>query len=69
MPRFSVIVPTFGVAGHLARALDSVLTQSFGDVELIPVCDAPDSPAAAVAAAYAARDPGWPRSIHRLRAG
>ncbi|MER5384747.1 CDP-glycerol glycerophosphotransferase family protein [Streptomyces sp. NPDC002688] len=57
MPRFSVIVPTFGVAGHLARALDSVLTQSFGDVELIPVCDAPDSPAAAVAAAYAARDP------------
>ncbi|MET9411715.1 CDP-glycerol glycerophosphotransferase family protein [Streptomyces sp. NPDC002935] len=57
MPRFSVIVPTFGVAGRLARALDSVLTQSFGDVELIPVCDAPDSPAAAVAAAYAARDP------------
>ncbi|WP_406366347.1 CDP-glycerol glycerophosphotransferase family protein [Streptomyces sp. NBC_00645] len=57
MSRFSVIVPTFGVAGHLARALDSVLTQSFGDVELIPVCDAPDSPAAAVAAAYAARDP------------
>jgi CDP-glycerol glycerophosphotransferase (TagB/SpsB family) len=57
MPRFSVIVPTFGVAGHLARALDSVLAQSFGDFELIPVCDAPDSPAAAVAAAYAARDP------------
>ncbi|MGW3662943.1 CDP-glycerol glycerophosphotransferase family protein [Streptomyces sp. NPDC005141] len=57
MPRFSVIVPTFGVAGHLARALDSVLTQSFGGFELIPVCDAPDSPAAAVAAAYAARDP------------
>ncbi|MFD6490949.1 CDP-glycerol glycerophosphotransferase family protein [Streptomyces sp. NPDC060188] len=57
MPRFSVIVPTFGVAGRLSHALDSVLTQSFGDVELIPVCDGPDSPAAAVAAGYAARDP------------
>ncbi|MFD7679834.1 CDP-glycerol glycerophosphotransferase family protein [Streptomyces sp. NPDC060187] len=57
MPRFSVIVPTFGVAGRLSHALDSVLTQSFGDVELIPVCDEPDSPAAAVAAGYAARDP------------
>lgn len=57
MPRFSVIVPTFGVAGRLSHALDSVLTQSFGDVELIPVCDEPDSPAATVAAGYAARDP------------
>ncbi|MET7738609.1 CDP-glycerol glycerophosphotransferase family protein [Streptomyces sp. NPDC005385] len=57
MPRFSVIVPTFGVAGRLSHALDSVLTQSFGDVELIPVCDGPDSPAAAVAAGYAVRDP------------
>ncbi|MEU9209425.1 bifunctional glycosyltransferase family 2 protein/CDP-glycerol:glycerophosphate glycerophosphotransferase [Streptomyces sp. NPDC048415] len=56
MPRFSVIVPTHGVAGRLAHALDSVLTQSYGDFELIPVCDAPDSPAGTVAAAYAARD-------------
>lgn len=55
MPRFSVIVPTHGVAGRLAQALDSVLTQSFGDFKLIPVCDAPDSPAGTVAASYAAR--------------
>ncbi|MET7698987.1 CDP-glycerol glycerophosphotransferase family protein [Streptomyces sp. NPDC005485] len=56
MPRFSIIVPTHGVAGRLSRALDSVLAQSFGDFELIPVCDAPDAPAWAVAAEYAARD-------------
>ncbi|MEU1460996.1 CDP-glycerol glycerophosphotransferase family protein [Streptomyces sp. NPDC005727] len=56
MPRFSIIVPSHGVAGRLSQALDSVLGQSFGDLELIPVCDAPDSPAAAVAAAYAGRD-------------
>ncbi|MFJ4617746.1 CDP-glycerol glycerophosphotransferase family protein [Streptomyces sp. NPDC088812] len=57
MPRFSIIVPSHGVAGRLSLALDSVLAQSFGDFELLPVCDAPGTPAADVAAGYAARDP------------
>ncbi|MEU2352161.1 CDP-glycerol glycerophosphotransferase family protein [Streptomyces misionensis] len=57
MPRFSIIVPSHGVAGRLSEALDSVLGQSFGDLELIPVCDGPDAPAAEVAAGYAGRDP------------
>ncbi|MGW0841325.1 bifunctional glycosyltransferase/CDP-glycerol:glycerophosphate glycerophosphotransferase [Streptomyces sp. NPDC002787] len=56
MPRFSIIVPTHGVEGRLSLALDSVLAQPFGDFELIPVHDAPDSPAGAVTAAYATRD-------------
>ncbi|MFG3011395.1 CDP-glycerol glycerophosphotransferase family protein [Streptomyces cinerochromogenes] len=56
MPRFSIIVPSHGVTGRLSQALDSVLGQSFGDLQLIPVCDAPDAPAAEVAAGYAERD-------------
>ncbi|MFF8932755.1 CDP-glycerol glycerophosphotransferase family protein [Streptomyces longwoodensis] len=56
MPRFSIIVPSHGVAGRLSLALDSVLAQSFGDLELIPVCDGPGAPAATLAAGYAARD-------------
>ncbi|MEU5522400.1 CDP-glycerol glycerophosphotransferase family protein [Streptomyces sp. NPDC047860] len=56
MPRFSIIVPSHGVAGRLGQALDSVLAQSFGDFELIPVCDAPGSPAADVAGEHAERD-------------
>ncbi|MFD8524723.1 CDP-glycerol glycerophosphotransferase family protein [Streptomyces capillispiralis] len=56
MPRFSIIVPSHGVAGRLGQALDSVRAQSFGDFELIPVCDAPGSPAADVAARHAERD-------------
>ncbi|MEV5907248.1 glycosyltransferase, partial [Streptomyces sp. NPDC052127] len=56
MPRFSIIVPSHGVAGRLSLALDSVLAQSFGDFELIPVSDAPGTPAAALAAGYARRD-------------
>ncbi|MFF4753019.1 CDP-glycerol glycerophosphotransferase family protein [Streptomyces sp. NPDC002514] len=57
MPRFSIIVPSHGVAGRLSQALDSVLAQSFGDLELIPVCDGPGTPAADVAGTYAERDP------------
>ncbi|MFJ6987684.1 MULTISPECIES: CDP-glycerol glycerophosphotransferase family protein [unclassified Streptomyces] len=57
MPRFSIVVPSHGVAGRLSLALDSVLAQCFGDFELIPVCDGPGVPAAGVAAGYAARDP------------
>ncbi|WP_406459314.1 CDP-glycerol glycerophosphotransferase family protein [Streptomyces sp. NBC_01622] len=56
MPRFSIIVPSHGVAGRLSQALDSVLAQSYGDFELIPVCDAPGSPAGDVADAHAGRD-------------
>ncbi|MGW1723270.1 bifunctional glycosyltransferase/CDP-glycerol:glycerophosphate glycerophosphotransferase [Streptomyces sp. NPDC002306] len=56
MPRFSIIVPSHGVEGRLSLALDSVLAQSFGDFELIPVCDAPDAPGADVAVGYAERD-------------
>ncbi|ARP70504.1 CDP-glycerol:glycerophosphate glycerophosphotransferase [Streptomyces pluripotens] len=69
MPRFSIIVPSHGVAGRLSQALDSVLDQSFGDLQLIPVCDAPEAPVAGgppcssavgapgeIAAGYAERD-------------
>jgi len=57
MPRFSVIVTAQGLAGRLPTALDSVLTQSFTDFELITACETPDSPAATVTGEYAARDP------------
>ncbi|MDX3643122.1 CDP-glycerol glycerophosphotransferase family protein [Streptomyces sp. MB09-02B] len=57
MPRFSIIVPTYGVEGRLPLALESVLGQPFGDFELIPVHEAAaDSPAGAISAAYAVRD-------------
>ncbi|MEU4310443.1 bifunctional glycosyltransferase/CDP-glycerol:glycerophosphate glycerophosphotransferase [Streptomyces rochei] len=56
MPRFSIIVPSHGVAGRLAQALDSVLAQSFGDFELIPVGDSADLAAADVVGDRVERD-------------
>ena len=56
MPRFSIIVPSHGAAGRLSQALDSVLGQSCGDLQLIPVTDAPGCPADEVVAGHAGRD-------------
>jgi glycosyltransferase involved in cell wall biosynthesis len=40
MPYFSVIIPTFNRAHHIVKAIDSILSQTFSDFELIIVDDA-----------------------------
>lgn len=57
MSRFSVVVPAHRVQGYLRECLDSVLAQSFADVELIVVDDASPDACAAIAGEYAERDP------------
>jgi glycosyltransferase involved in cell wall biosynthesis len=57
MPRFSVIVPCFKVQGFLRECLDSVLEQSFRDLELIAVDDCSPDGCGAILDEYAARDP------------
>ncbi|MEU1026133.1 glycosyltransferase family 2 protein, partial [Streptomyces sp. NPDC005904] len=57
MSRFSVVVPAHRVQGYLRECLDSVLTQSFGDLELLVVDDASPDACAAIAGEYAQRDP------------
>ncbi|MEV0499678.1 CDP-glycerol:glycerophosphate glycerophosphotransferase [Streptomyces spectabilis] len=57
MSRFSVVVPVHRVQGYLRECLDSVLDQTFDDLELIVVDDASPDGCADIAAAYARRDP------------
>ncbi|GAA2636250.1 bifunctional glycosyltransferase/CDP-glycerol:glycerophosphate glycerophosphotransferase [Streptomyces axinellae] len=56
MPRFSVVVPVFKVQGFLRECLDSVLTQSFTDLELIGVDDHSPDGSGRILDEYAARD-------------
>ncbi|MCX4994026.1 bifunctional glycosyltransferase/CDP-glycerol:glycerophosphate glycerophosphotransferase [Streptomyces longwoodensis] len=57
MPRFSIIVPCFKVQGFLRECLDSVLEQSFRDIEVIAVDDRSPDACGAILDEYAARDP------------
>ncbi|MFF8952937.1 CDP-glycerol glycerophosphotransferase family protein [Streptomyces sp. NPDC014940] len=57
MPRFTVIVPAYKVQAYLPECLDSVLDQSFPDLELIVVDDRSPDACGAIADEYAARDP------------
>ncbi|MBV2354335.1 bifunctional glycosyltransferase family 2 protein/CDP-glycerol:glycerophosphate glycerophosphotransferase [Streptomyces sp. J2-1] len=56
MPRFSVIVPAYGVQAYLSECLESVLGQSFTDVEVIAVDDCSPDACGALIDEYAARD-------------
>lgn len=57
LPRFSVIVPAYEVQAYLHECLDSVLSQSCPDLELIVVDDSSPDACGAIAEEYAARDP------------
>ncbi|THA78090.1 CDP-glycerol:glycerophosphate glycerophosphotransferase [Streptomyces sp. A0642] len=56
MPRFSVVIPVYKVQGYLHECLDSVLGQSFTDVEVIAVDDCSPDSCGAIIDEYAARD-------------
>lgn len=56
MPKISVIIPVYNTEKYLAECLDSVLGQTFQDIEVLCVNDGSTDNAAAVLAEYAAKD-------------
>ncbi|MEU7424254.1 bifunctional glycosyltransferase family 2 protein/CDP-glycerol:glycerophosphate glycerophosphotransferase [Streptomyces sp. NPDC040750] len=56
MPRFSVIVPAYKVQAYLSECLESVLTQSCADLELIAVDDCSPDACGVIIDEFAARD-------------
>jgi CDP-glycerol glycerophosphotransferase (TagB/SpsB family)/glycosyltransferase involved in cell wall biosynthesis len=57
VPRFSIIVPVFKVQGFLRECLDSVLEQSYTDIEVIAVDDCSPDGCGAILDDFADRDP------------
>lgn len=68
MPKISIIVPIYNVEKYLARALDSILSQTFGDWEAILVNDGSPDRSAEIAEEYVNRDARF-RLIHRENGG
>ena len=61
--RFSIVLPVYNVRAYLRQCLDSILSQSFGDFELIAVDDASPDHSGAILDEYAKTDPRL-RVIH-----
>jgi CRISPR system Cascade subunit CasB len=57
VPRFSVIVPAYKVQAYLHACLESVLSQSYADLELIAVDDCSPDACGEIVEEFAARDP------------
>ncbi|SEQ26848.1 CRISPR system Cascade subunit CasB [Streptomyces sp. yr375] len=63
MPRFSVIVPAYKVQAYLHECLESVLSQSYADLELIAVDDRSPDACGDIIDEFAARD-ARVRAVH-----
>lgn len=68
MPQISVIVPVYNVEKYIHRCVDSILSQTFGDFELILVDDGSPDNCGAICDEYAAKD-SRVRVIHQKNGG
>ena len=64
----SIIIPAYNIQDHLGPTLDSVLTQTYQDLEILVVNDGSTDGTAAVMEAYAAKDSRI-RAIHKENGG
>jgi CDP-glycerol glycerophosphotransferase len=67
-PRISVIVPVYNVDRYLVPCLESIATQTFGDLEVIMVDDGSTDGSAALAEDFAGRDPRF-RLVQQTNGG
>lgn len=67
-PLISIIIPAYNIEAYLARTLDSVLAQTYENIEVIVVNDGSKDGTAAVMDRYAAMDSRI-RAIHKENGG
>lgn len=68
MPKISIIVPVYGVEEYLRPCVDSILSQTFTDFELILVDDGSPDNCGAICDAYAQKD-NRVRVVHQKNCG
>lgn len=69
VPQVSVIVPVYNGAAYLAQALDSALTQTYRDLEILVVNDGSTDASSAIAHLYARNFPEQVRVIDQANTG
>lgn len=68
MPRLSIIVPVYNVEKYLARCIDSILSQSFTDFELLLIDDGSKDGSGSICDDYAVKDARI-RVFHKVNGG
>lgn len=68
MPQISVIVPVYNAERYLHRCVDSILSQTFSDFELLLINDGSKDSSGAICDEYAAKDPRV-RVFHKENGG
>ncbi|MDR3126033.1 MAG: glycosyltransferase [Rickettsiales bacterium] len=66
--KISVIIPVYNAAEYLGRCIDSVLSQTHGDLEIIAVDDGSTDGSSKILESYAAQD-GRMRTVRQENAG
>ena len=66
--KISIIVPAYNIENYLARTLDSILAQTYSDIEIVVVNDGSKDGTAAIIDRYAARDSRI-KAIHKETGG
>ena len=67
-PKISVVMSVYNNAPHLAKAIESILGQSFGDFEFIIIDDGSTDGSSEIIDGFAARD-GRVRAVHQENRG
>ena len=57
MPAVSIIIPVYNIGKYLEKCLDSVIAQTFPDIEIIVVNDGSTDNSPEIIARYADNDP------------
>ncbi|MBR4559004.1 MAG: glycosyltransferase [Fibrobacter sp.] len=68
MPKISIVIPVYNSARYLRECLDSILSQSFSDWEVVAVDDGSSDESPAILDDYAARDARF-KVIHKVNGG
>ena len=67
-PRVSIIVPVYNTGDYLEECLDSLVSQTLSDIEIICIDDGSSDASPAILDSYASRDPRF-RVIHQENSG